>query len=126
MTPWRDTCAILPRVGSVETAEGVGVRPRGVTALRLAVLLAVLVAGAFLATSALATGGTAQKLPSLNHQVLAAINRFRVGHGLVPLRSRRRSTVGPPALARDGRDGYFDHSSADGTVFWKRIQHYYA
>jgi uncharacterized protein YkwD len=24
-----------------------------------------------------------------------------------------------------GRRGYFGHSSADGTVFWRRIQHYY-
>ena len=25
-----------------------------------------------------------------------------------------------------GADGYFDHPSADGTAFWKRIQHYYS
>lgn len=127
MTPWRDTCAILPRVGSVETAEGVGVRPRGVTALRLAVLLAVLVAGAFLATSALATGGTAQKLPALNHQVLAAVNRFRVGHGLVPLReSAALDRSARQHSLEMGREGFFGHSSANGTVFWRRIQHYYA
>jgi uncharacterized protein YkwD len=24
-----------------------------------------------------------------------------------------------------GRDGYFAHTSANGTAFWRRIQHYY-
>lgn len=113
-------------MGSVETAEGVDVRPRGVTALRLAVVLAVLVAGAFLAASALATGGAAQKLPALNHQVLAAVNRFRVAHGLVALReSRALDRSARQHSLEMGRDGFFGHSSANGTVFWRRIQRYY-
>jgi uncharacterized protein YkwD len=58
--------------------------------------------------------------------VLAAVNAFRVAHGLVPLRDS-------PALDRSARQhslemarlGYFDHASADGTPFWQRIRHYY-
>ena len=52
----------------------------------------------------------------------------------VPRRARsRRRCASPAALdssARQhslemGRLGYFAHSSADGTAFWKRIRHYY-
>ena len=126
MSPRRDTCAILPRVGSVETAEGVSLGRCGVTALRLAVVLAALVAGAFLAASALATAGAAQKLPALNHQVLAAVNRFRVSHGLVALRESAALDHSARQHSLEmGRDGFFSHSSANGTVFWRRIRRYY-
>ena len=65
-------------------------------------------------------------MQSLNQQVLAAVNRFRVAHGRTPLRES-------PALDRSarqhsfemGRDGYFAHPSANGTAFWRRIQRYY-
>ncbi len=95
-------------------------------ALRLAAALAVLVAAGLLAASALATARSEKTLHTLNRQVLAAVNQFRVAHGLVPLRES-------PALDRSarqhslemGKDGYFAHSSADGTVFWRRIQRYF-
>jgi uncharacterized protein YkwD len=94
-------------------------------ALRFAVALAVLAAAALLADSALATARSERSLGSLNHQVLA-VNRFRVAHGLVALkdsaaldRSARRHSLGM------GRLGYFRHSSADATVFWRRIEHHY-
>lgn len=98
----------------------------GARASRLAVVAAVLVATGLLAASALATGKSERSLGSLNHQVLAALNRFRVAHGRLPLRSS-------PALDRSarqhslemGRDGYFAHPSANGTAFWRRIQRYY-
>jgi uncharacterized protein YkwD len=96
-------------------------------ALRFALALAALVAAALLADSALATSRSEKSLTTLNHQVLAAVNRFRVAHGLVALR-------GSGALDRSarqhslemGRLGYFAHSSHDGTAFWKRIRKYYA
>jgi uncharacterized protein YkwD len=98
----------------------------GARALRIAVAAAVLVVSGLFAASALATGRSERTMQTLDRQVLAAVNRFRVGHGLVPLRES-------PALdgsARQhslemGRDGYFGHSSADGTAFWRRIQHYF-
>jgi uncharacterized protein YkwD len=83
-----------------------------------------------------AVGGTAsaarvpqrsgRQLRTLNHQIAVAINNYRSGLGLSTL------TVSSDlyASARQhslemGEDGYFDHSSADGTSYWKRIQHYY-
>jgi uncharacterized protein YkwD len=98
----------------------------GSKALWLALTLAVLAATAFLSDSALATSRSEKNLPTLNHQVLAAVNRFRSAHGLVAL----RESAGLDRSARQhslemGRRGYFAHSSADGTSFWRRIQHYY-
>ncbi|HKO26782.1 MAG TPA: CAP domain-containing protein [Solirubrobacteraceae bacterium] len=98
----------------------------GRRALRLALALAALAAAALLADSALATSRSERNLGTMNHQVLAAINHFRVAHGLVAL----RESAGLDRSARQhslemGRLGYFAHSSADGTVFWRRIQHYY-
>jgi uncharacterized protein YkwD len=94
--------------------------------IRLALGAAVLLATGLLAASALATGGSERSLPALNHQVFAAINKFRVAHGLVALsessaldRSARQHSL------EMGKRGYFGHSSADGTVFWRRIGRYY-
>jgi uncharacterized protein YkwD len=87
---------------------------------------AVLVATGVLTAEALGAGRSEKSLPTLNQQVLAAVNKFRTAHGLGALRES-------PALddsARQhslqmGRDGYFAHSSANGTAFWRRIQHFY-
>jgi uncharacterized protein YkwD len=88
-------------------------------------LLAVVTVGA-LATSALARTRSESQLTVLNHQVLQAINAFRVAHHLVPL----RESTSLDASARQhslemGADGYFAHPSANGTSFWKRIQRYF-
>ena len=54
------------------------------------------------------------------------MNRFRVAHGLVPLReSAALDRSARQHSLEMGRLGYFDHSSADGTVFWRRIRRYY-
>jgi len=108
-----------------DRSNRVGVNGR--RALRFALALDVLAAAAFLAESALATGRSERNLGAMNHQVLAAVNRFRVAHGLVAL----RESAGLDRSARQhslemGRVGYFAHSSADGTVFWRRIRHYYS
>jgi uncharacterized protein YkwD len=94
--------------------------------IRLAIAAAALVAAGLLAASALATSRSERSLPSLDRQVLAAVNRFRAEHGLVGLREAS-------ALDRSARQhslemgglGYFGHASADGTAFWRRIRHYY-
>lgn len=95
-------------------------------ARRLAIALTLLISTGLLAASARATGGSERNLLTLNHQVFAAVNRFRAAHGLRPL----RESTGLDRSARQhslemGRVGYFAHNSADGTVFWRRIQHYY-
>jgi uncharacterized protein YkwD len=107
-----------------DRSNRVGVHGRW--ALRLALALAALAAAVLLAESALATSRSERKLGTMNHQVLAAVNRFRVAHGLVPL----RESAGLDRSARRhslemGRLGYFAHFSADGTVFWRRIRRYY-
>ena len=108
-----------------DRSNRVGVNGR--RAFRFALVLAVVAAAAFLVDSALATSRSERNLGTLNHQVLAAINRFRGAHGLAALREAA-------SLDRSARQhslemgglGYFAHSSADGTVFWRRIRRYYS
>ncbi len=100
--------------------------PVGMRALRLALVVAALAATAFLADSALATSRPEKNLATLNHQVLAAVNRFRVARGLAALRESAALDRSARRHSDEmGRRGYFSHSSADGTVFWRRIRHYY-
>lgn len=104
-----------------------GVRVNGPQAAGLGIAVAVIVAAAgLLAASAFANGRTERDLPSLNSQVLAAVNRFRVAHGRVPLReSGALDRSAREHSLEMGRDGYFAHPSADGTAFWRRIRRYY-
>jgi uncharacterized protein YkwD len=104
-----------------------GVPMNGARAARLAVAVAALVATGLLTASALATSRSERSLGTLNRQVLAAVNRFREEHGLGAL----RESAGLDSSARQhslemGRQGYFAHSSADGTVFWRRIRRYFS
>jgi uncharacterized protein YkwD len=106
--------------------RGNRVRVNRANALRLGIAVAVLVATGLLAASALATSGNRRNLQTLNHQVLAAVNRFRVAHGLVRLRESAALDRSARQHSNEmGRRGYFAHSSADGTVFWRRIRRYY-
>jgi uncharacterized protein YkwD len=98
----------------------------GARVIRLAVAVAAFVAAGLLATSSFATSRSETSLRALNREVLADVNSFRVAHGLAPVRdssaldrSARRHSL------QMGRLGYFGHSSADGTSFWRRIRHYY-
>jgi len=94
--------------------------------LRLGIVVAVLVATGLLAASALATGRSQRNLPTLSHQVLAAVNTFRVAHGLVPLRESAALDRSARQHSDEmGRLGYFGHASTNGTVFWRRIRRYY-
>jgi len=101
-------------------------RVSGSGAVRVVLALAALVAAAFVANSALAGSRSETSLQTLNHKVLASMNRFRVAHGVVPLHespaldnSARRHSL------EMGRLGYFGHSSAGGASFWQRIRHFY-
>lgn len=94
--------------------------------VRLAIAVAVLVATGLLAASALATSRSEKSLPTLSHQVLAAVNRFRAAHGLAAV--RESSALDRSARQHSlemGKLGYFGHASADGAAFWRRIRHYY-
>jgi uncharacterized protein YkwD len=99
----------------------------GSRSLRLGVAALVVVAGGILAASATATTRSETTLRTLNGQVLTAVNSFRAAHHLGRL--RESAALDSSARAHSlqmGKDGYFGHSSADGTAFWKRIRHYYA
>jgi len=66
------------------------------------------------------------KSSALNRQIAFAINQFRRAHGLKPLKVSVQLNASSRQHSKEmGADGYFDHDSADGTVWWKRIQHYY-
>ena len=103
-----------------------GVRMNRGRTLRLALVLAALAATALLADAALATSTSEKSLPTLNHRVLVAVNRFRLAHGLGALReSDGLDRSAQQHSLEMGRRGYFAHSSANGTSFWQRIEHYY-
>ncbi|HET8607367.1 MAG TPA: CAP domain-containing protein [Gaiellaceae bacterium] len=58
--------------------------------------------------------------------VLQQVNAVRRAHGLVPLKlSARLSAAAQQHSEEMGEDGYFEHDSADGSAFWKRIDRFY-
>ena len=66
------------------------------------------------------------KLTGLDRQIATAINQFRREHGLKPLNVSVQLNASSRQHSKEmAADGYFEHNSADGTVWWKRIQHYY-
>jgi uncharacterized protein YkwD len=96
-------------------------------ARRVVVLLTALVLTLALAAGA-GAGPRARSvtLRSLESGVLAQINDFRHAHRL----ARLRLSVQLDGAARQhslqmAADGYFAHESADGSVFWRRIQRFY-
>ena len=65
-------------------------------------------------------------LTALESGVLQQLNLIRTGHGLVPLRLSPALTASAAQHSQEmGADGYFEHTSADGTAFWKRIAQWY-
>jgi uncharacterized protein YkwD len=82
---------------------------------------------AALAVIVLAMAGPAYAAPStLDQSVLADINAFRVAHHLAPLRlSPALTTAARSHTLQMEADGYFAHTSVDGTAFWKRIAGFY-
>jgi uncharacterized protein YkwD len=95
------------------------------TATVVALLAALLVPAATARPGA--THGPRAALTSLESGVLAQLNAIRVQHHLVPLKLNAELTDSAAEHTREmEQDGYFAHDSADGTVFWKRIQHWYA
>jgi uncharacterized protein YkwD len=96
----------------------------------VATLVVVLLAGVGALGAAAATPSSAHRttrLSSLEAGVLQQLNEIRVQHGLVPLRLSSSLTAAATQHSREmGLDGYFDHSSEDGTAFWKRIERWYS
>lgn len=98
----------------------------GSKTLLLVVSLVAVVAIGGTAAPARSAARSEKQLTTLNRQIASAINAYRKAHHLVQL----RLAPGLNAVSRQhseemGSHGYFDHPSADGTAFWKRIQNYY-
>jgi len=91
-------------------------------------LLCGAVAGLLVAPVAFSAPARVQAtaLTPLNSQILRELNRVRRAHGLVPveLYSPLAAAAASHSRSMAGK-GYFAHRSADGLVFWKRIERFY-
>jgi uncharacterized protein YkwD len=93
----------------------------------LAAVAAVYLALPGAAQPAARAAAPAVALPSIDRGVLEQLNSIRELHGLIPLKLDSSLTASAAQHSAEmGADGYFEHNSADGTLFWKRIQHFYA
>lgn len=93
-----------------------------------ALALLVLAAAAVAAPAAPSRTGAAgiTRVASLESDVLAQLNQIRVDHNLVPLKlSATLTRAAQQHSVEMGQDGYFEHESADGSAFWKRVERYY-
>jgi len=100
----------------------------GARAARFALVLVVAAAGAAATAPSGVPATTARGagLSSLEFGVLQELNRIRVDNGLAPLRLSRALTSAADQHSREmSADGYFQHTSYDGTAFWKRIGRWY-
>ena len=62
----------------------------------------------------------------LEAAVIGRINAIRRARGLRPLRNNGRLGAAADFHSRDmARKGYFEHDSASGTAFWRRIERFY-
>jgi uncharacterized protein YkwD len=106
---------------AMTSSRRIGVVAAGVCAAVLATFL-----GRGLTAPAAARMGSDRAMPALGHEVLGAVNAFRVAHHLVPLRESPRLARAARQHSREmARVGYFAHESADGSAFWRRIERYY-
>ena len=63
---------------------------------------------------------------ALEEGVIGRINAIRRARGLRPLRHNARLAAAADFHSRDmARKGYFEHDSASGTAFWRRIERFY-
>lgn len=113
----------MPNVRGLRFHGNVGRVCRGaVRGRHFAVLAVVLMV--FAAPSASAKNRAV--LDSFESGVFQKLNQTRVDHGLAPLRLSTCLTTASNAHSVEmAYDGYFDHSSRDGTPFWKRVDRWY-
>jgi uncharacterized protein YkwD len=96
----------------------------------LGAIAAIFAAACFVPAIALpapARAGAAHNtMAALDQGVLQQLNQIREQHGLVPLKLDPSLNAAASQHSREmAADGYFEHSSHDGTAFWRRIQHYF-
>ena len=94
------------------------------------ILLTLAAALAAASTAAAAPARTRQPqaaLSTLERGVLLDINVLRQEHHLAALRLNVQLTSAARLHSQQmAADGYFEHESADGSAFWKRVQRFYA
>jgi uncharacterized protein YkwD len=74
-----------------------------------------------------ATARTGARIGSLETSLLQDLNDVRAQNGLAPLHASAQLAAAASQHSHEmGVDGYFDHSSRDGTSFSTRIGHWYA
>jgi uncharacterized protein YkwD len=94
-----------------------------------ALLLASAVAAPASARQARSAGParSSTAMRALQSGILVDMNRVRAQHGLAPLRPSPKLNAAASQHSREmARVGYFSHNSADGSAFWRRIQHFYS
>ena len=98
-----------------------GLAPKLVAGIVLACVSAALASSA-----AAAPSQPTVLLSSLERGVLTDINTFRLAHHLSALRLSAPLTSAAVVHTQEmAAQGYFAHESADGSLFWKRIRHFY-
>ena len=99
----------------------------GIVKLSVAAVVTAVLAAALVGTASASSRRPAASLSSYERGVVYQINQFRASHGLKPLTISAQLDAAALQHSQEmGADGYFDHTSFDGTAFWKRIQRYYA
>jgi len=92
----------------------------------VALALVALAAAAFTPVGVPKTNSGEASMATLNAGVLKQLNLIRRQYGLVPLKVSAQLTAAATQHSQQmGVDGYFEHTSADGTAFWKRIGRWY-
>ena len=113
----------MPTVRGLRVDERVARGRRSVVRGRYLALLAILV------VSLVAPAASAKNkavLDSFETGVFQKLNETRAEHGLAPLKLSARLTSASSVHTVDmASNGYFDHSSRDGTPFWKRVDQWY-
>ena len=101
-------------------------RRAGIVTVLLALALASAVAAGNSPAAPPARNEATAGLDDLEVAIARRINQVRRARGLEPLRTQRRLSAAADFHSRDmGRRGYFEHESADGTAFWRRIRRFY-
>lgn len=99
---------------------------RRIRVLPLLALVTGLVALVLPATAPSAPSHSKVALSLLESGVLQQLNQIRADHHLPLLTLSTPLTIASKQHTMEmADDGYFDHTSHDGTVFWKRIGHWY-
>jgi len=85
------------------------------------------VTAAVLAAPAAGENAATSQQGTLERQLLGQVNSLRAQHGLRPLRLSRPLSAAAKRHSLDMAErGFFSHTSADGTAFWKRIRRFYS